>query len=56
MSKYRVRPYDLTGIKTYPLESRPSKVAIDLFGRPHERGAPFQNFSKAFQAFWHPAI
>ncbi len=47
MSKYRVRPYDLTGIKTYPLESRPSKVAVDLFGRPHEKGGTLSEFLKS---------
>ena len=44
MSKYRVRPYDLSGIKTYPLESRPSKVTIDLFCRPHEKGGTVAEF------------
>jgi hypothetical protein len=44
MSKYRVRPYDLSGIKTYPLESRPSKVAVDFFGRPHEKGGTVSEF------------
>jgi len=44
MSKYRVRPYDLSGIKTYPLHSRPSKVAVDLFCHPHKKGEPFSEF------------
>ncbi len=44
MSKYRVRPYHLSGIKTYPLKSRPSKVAVDLFGRPHEKGGTVSEF------------
>jgi hypothetical protein len=44
MSKYRVRPFDLSGIKTYPLESRPSKVAVDLFGRPHQKGGTVSEF------------
>jgi len=44
MSKYRVRPYDLGAIKTYPLKSRPSKVAVDLFGRPHEKGGTVSEF------------
>ena len=47
MSKYRVRPFDLTGVKTYPLENRPSKVAIDLFGRPHEKGGTVSEFLKS---------
>ncbi len=44
MSKYRVRPYDLGGIKTYPLKSRPSKVAVDFFCRPHEKGGTVSEF------------
>jgi hypothetical protein len=44
MSRYRVRPYDLSGIKTYPLESRPSKVAVDLFCRPHKKGGSVSEF------------
>jgi len=33
------RPLALEGVKTYPLASRASKVAIRDFGRPHRRGA-----------------
>jgi hypothetical protein len=44
MSKYKVRPFSLSGIKTYPLASRPSKVAVDLFGRPHEKGGTVSEF------------
>ncbi len=44
MSKYRVRPYDLSGIKTYPLQSRPSKVGVDLFSRPHKKGGTVSEF------------
>jgi hypothetical protein len=44
MSKYRVLPYDLSGIKTYPLQSRPSKVAVDLFSRPHKKGGTVSEF------------
>jgi hypothetical protein len=32
------RPLALDGVKTYPLASRPSKVAIADFGRPHRKG------------------
>jgi hypothetical protein len=46
MSKYRVRPYDLDGIRTYPLKSRSSKVAADLFCRPHEKGGTVSEFLK----------
>jgi hypothetical protein len=44
MSKYHIHPYDLSGIKTYPLQSRQSKVAVDLFGRPHEKGGTVSEF------------
>jgi hypothetical protein len=44
MSKYRIHPYDLSGIKTYPLQSRQSKVGVDLFGRPHEKGGTVSEF------------
>jgi hypothetical protein len=44
MSKYRVRPFDLSGINTYPLKSRTSKVAVDLFCRPHEKGGTVSDF------------
>jgi len=33
MSRYKVEPIDLTPIATYPLASRPSKVAADDFAR-----------------------
>ena len=29
MSRYRFEPLDFSGISTYPLESRPSKVTAD---------------------------
>jgi hypothetical protein len=44
MSKYRVRPFDLGGIRTYPLKSRTSKVATDLFCRPHKKGGTVSEF------------
>jgi hypothetical protein len=44
MSKYRVRPYDLSAVKTYPLESRPSKVTVNLFSRPHKKGESVSEF------------
>lgn len=34
MSVYRQQPIDLTRISTYPLASRPSKVAVGEFARP----------------------
>src|SRR5512140_3406960 len=50
MSKYRVKPYGLSGIKTYPLESRPSKVAVDLFAQPHEKGGTVSEFLQGLPA------
>jgi hypothetical protein len=50
MSKYRVRPYDLSGVKTYPLESRPSKVTVNLFSRPHKKGENVSEFLQKLPA------
>jgi hypothetical protein len=33
MSRYKAEPIDLSGIATYPLASRPSKVTVDDFSR-----------------------
>ncbi len=44
MSKYRVRPFGLGGIQTYPLKSRTSKVAVDLFAQAHEKGGTVSEF------------
>lgn len=34
MSRYKDQPLDLSGISTYPLDSRPSKVTISDFAKP----------------------
>src|SRR5690242_21791524 len=34
MSRYKVEPIDLSGISTYPLASRPSKVTAEDFAKP----------------------
>jgi hypothetical protein len=34
MSRYTTKPIDLSGLKTYPLSSRPSKVTTDDFASP----------------------
>ncbi len=47
MSKYRIQPFDMGSTKTYSLESRPSKVTVDLFGRPHEKGGTVSEFLKS---------
>ena len=44
MSRYRIRPYELSGIQTYPLKSRKSKVTVDLFSRPHKKGESVSEF------------
>lgn len=43
-SKYRAQPFDLSRIRTYPLRSRPSKVAVESFGRPHRPGGSVAEF------------
>jgi hypothetical protein len=40
----RERRLSLDGVRTYTLASRPSKVGVDLFGRPHVKGAPLTTF------------
>jgi hypothetical protein len=47
MSKYRAKPFDLNGIQTYPLKSRPSKVTVDAFSRPHEKGGTVSEFLRS---------
>jgi hypothetical protein len=44
MSRYRVRPFDSKRTRTYPLSSRPSKVSVESFGRPHKRGGTVAEF------------
>jgi hypothetical protein len=46
MSKYRIQPFDISSLKTYPLKSRPSKVTVDLFGHPHKKGGTVSEFLK----------
>jgi hypothetical protein len=43
-SQYSVSPADLAGLRTYPLASRPSKVQVKQFARPHRRGAGLRVF------------
>jgi hypothetical protein len=49
-----MKPFDLTGLKTYPLASRPSKVSIDDLGRPASPDTPigdwFDTLPKQFAA------
>ena len=44
MSRYKVEPIDLSRISTYPLASRPSKVATEDFGRPVTAGSSLKDF------------
>lgn len=40
----KLEPLDLTGIKTYSLQERPSKVSSRDFGRPWEKGGSLRDF------------
>jgi hypothetical protein len=44
MTHHPERPFDLHGLKTYDLASRPSKVFHDDLGRPLAPGATFEEF------------
>jgi hypothetical protein len=50
MSKYPVKPYDLSRVRTYPLKDRPSKVGVSSFGRPHVRGSTVAEFLEGLPA------
>ncbi|HEX8281760.1 MAG TPA: hypothetical protein VF588_00150 [Pyrinomonadaceae bacterium] len=39
-----IRPLGLEGVSTYPLESRPSKVAVEDFARPFDADASLRDF------------
>lgn len=48
MSIYEdIRPLGLEGVSTYPLASRPSKVAVEDFARPFEGDASLRDFLAA---------
>jgi hypothetical protein len=44
VSRYRISPFDLDGVQTYPLKNRPSKVGTSLFGKPVSRGSTTRQF------------
>ncbi len=44
MSTYRIRPFDLSRVKTYPLKDRPSKVDHRSFAKTLPEGATFSEF------------
>ena len=50
MSKYWLRPYDISRVRTSPLGDRPSKVAVHSFARPHEKGATVSEFLQGLPA------
>ncbi|HVA16610.1 MAG TPA: hypothetical protein VMV59_02740 [Candidatus Dormibacteraeota bacterium] len=43
-SIYKTQPLSFHGLHTYPLASRPSKVQVGQFGKPHRQGASFSEF------------
>ncbi|HEV2297885.1 MAG TPA: hypothetical protein VGR72_05150 [Candidatus Acidoferrales bacterium] len=43
-SNYRIQPLTFHGLRTYPLASRPSKVHVGDFAKPHRQGASFSEF------------
>lgn len=47
MSLYRWRPLDLNQVKTYPLKSRPSKVAVGDFARVPRSKAPVREWVRS---------
>ena len=51
MSKYSLQPFDLNGIRTYPLKDRPSKVDVGCFGRPHVKGGSVADFLQSLPDF-----
>lgn len=44
MSIYSTQPISFDKLRTYPLASRPSKVHVRQFARPHRRGTSFRKF------------
>jgi hypothetical protein len=44
MSRYKDQPLSPSGLKTYPLRSRPSKVNLDQFARPFNPRSSFARF------------
>ncbi len=44
MTRYSLRPFDLTRARTYSLRERPSKVDVRSFGQPHTKGGSVADF------------
>lgn len=51
MSKYPLQPFDLSSVRTYPLQERPSKVDVSCFGRPHVKHGSVADFLKNLPDF-----
>lgn len=47
---FRYEEFDLSGVRTYPLNSRTSKVSAQDFGRPVARGASFKTWLDSLPA------
>jgi hypothetical protein len=47
MSVYRVQPLELTGVRTYALKPRPSKVSVQDFARVTRAGASVQEWAES---------
>lgn len=45
--KLRYEEFDLSGIKTYPLRSRPSKLSLAQFATPYKKGTGVDGFLKS---------
>lgn len=43
-SVYDIQPLNFHSLHTYPLASRPSKVSVGQFAKPHRQGASFSEF------------
>jgi len=44
MSKYRIKPFDTSRVRTYSLKDRPGKVSIGQFARPHVKRGSVSEF------------
>jgi hypothetical protein len=42
--KFPYEPFDLSGVRTYPLKSRPNKVRTELFARPYAKDGGMAGF------------
>lgn len=48
--KFPYEEFDLSGVKTYPLTSRASKVGVAQFAKPYQKGAGFGGWLEALPA------